>query len=39
MKKQVEVIQLHVEGKNVTNISKITGVMRQSIYNWMKDEG
>lgn len=36
--KQVEVLQLHVEGENITNISKITGVTRQSIYNWMKDE-
>lgn len=35
--KQVEVLQLHVEGENITNISKITGVTRQSIYNWMKD--
>lgn len=36
--KHLKVIDLIIEGKNLTDISKILKVSRTSIYNWLKDK-
>lgn len=37
-KKHYEAIELLVKGENITNVAKIVGVDRTSIYNWFKDK-
>ncbi|SCI99707.1 Uncharacterised protein [uncultured Clostridium sp.] len=36
-KKHYEAIELLVKGENITNVAKIVGCDRTSIYNWFKD--
>ncbi|PWX09380.1 hypothetical protein CYK68_06335 [Clostridium perfringens] len=36
--KHLKAIDLIIEGKNLTDISKILKVSRTSIYNWLKDK-
>lgn len=37
-KRHYEAIELLIKGENITNVAKIVGVDRTSIYNWFKDK-